>query len=216
LDPKASRAWQQLAISEYDAGSRDEAIRDFHRSADVDPSYTEALAFLGLGFMWARQYDSATFWVDSTISVNPSYLLGRTAEGYIAVEQGNYARAAAAFDATRRLSTGVEIPNALAGIALVAARAGRRQEAVRLLAQVESLMTNYTPVPPHNSLYTAEAYAALGNHTRALDWLEQFAPRAGLHFQLHLRCDPALDPLADDPRFRALLIKPRPTPPRGC
>ena len=77
-------------------------------------------------------------------------------------------------------------------------------------------MVKFTPVPSHNAVYTAEAYAALGDHERALKWLERFAPRAGLHFQLHVRCDPALDPLADDPRFRALLIKARPRPSRGC
>jgi tetratricopeptide (TPR) repeat protein len=215
-DPRSPRTWQQLGISLYDSGERDEAIRDWHQAVAIDPSYTEALSFLALGFMWARQYDSALYWADSTLAVDPNYLLGRQAHGYIEVERGNFQRAAADYEAARRLSTGVEVPNSLAGRALVAARAGRKREAAQLLAEVESLMAGYTPVPLHNAVYNAAAYAALGDAPHAVAWLERFSPREGLHFQLHIRCDPALDPIAGDSRFRALLITPRPGPSRGC
>ncbi len=215
-EPRSARFWHHLAATLYDSGERDEAMRSWHQAVAVDPLYTEGLAFLALGFIWARQFDSAAHWADSAIAVNPNYLLARQAHGQIGVERGHFDRAAGDFEAARRLSSGVEIPNALAGSALVAARAGRKVEATRLLAQVESLMVAYTPVPLHNAVYNAAAYAALGDAGRAVAWLEGFVPRAGLHFQLHIRCDPALDPLAADPRFRALLLSPRPDPSRGC
>jgi hypothetical protein len=47
-------------------------------------------------------------------------------------------------------------------------------------------------------------------------WLERFTPAADLHFQLHLRCDPSLDPIAADLRFRALLIAERAPAGLGC
>lgn len=208
--PRSPRYWHNLAMNLYDAGERHAAIEAWAEAVSLDPSYTEGLSFVALRLMWARQYDSAASWVDSAIAVNPNYLLARQVRGYIEVERGNVARAAGDFEAARRLTGGVEIPNALAGSALVAARAGRRVEAARLLVQVESLMVPYTPVPLHNAVYNAAAYAALGNGKRAIAWLERYSPRANLHFQLHLRCDPALDPVASDPRFRALLILPRP------
>jgi tetratricopeptide (TPR) repeat protein len=216
LDPQSAHVWLRLAVTLYDVGERDEAIRAWHRAIAIDPSHTEALAFLALGFMWARQYDSAAYWADSAVAVNPNYLLARQAEGNIEVERGNLQRAAGAFAAARRLSSGVELPNALAGSALVAARAGERVEAARLLAQVESLMTHYSPVPSHNAVYNAAAYAALHDTAHALAWLERYSPRQDQHFQLHIRCDPALDPIADHPRFRALLVTPRPGPGAGC
>lgn len=215
-EPRSARYWQSLAGNLNDAGEHDEARRAWHRAVALDASSAEGLAFLALSFMWARQYDSAASWADSAIAVSPRFLLARTAGGYIDVERGRFQRAAADFEAARRLSTGVEVPNALAGIAFVEARAGNKGEAARLLAKVESLMVAYTPVPHHNAVYNAAAYTALGNHERAIEWLEQVSPRANLHFQMHVRCDPALDPLAGDPRFRAVLITPRRGPARGC
>jgi hypothetical protein len=39
---------------------------------------------------------------------------------------------------------------------------------------------------------------------------------ADTHFQLHMRCDPPFDAIANDSRFRSLLIIPKPAPPHGC
>ncbi len=215
LDPRSSPIWLRLGVTLFDLGRRDEALRAWHRAIAIDPTHPEAIAFLALGFMWARQYDSAAFWSDSAIVVNPNYLLARSTEGFVQVERGNIQRAAAAFQAVRRLSAGVEEPNALAGAALVAARAGRPEEAARLMARVESLMASYVPVPAHNAVYNAEAYAALGDTARAVAWLARYAPREDQHFQVHLRCDPSLDPIAGAASFQALLMTPRPGP-RGC
>jgi len=60
----------------------------------------------------------------------------------------------------------------------------------------------------------AHAYAALGEKAKALAWLRRYDVRRDQHFQMHLRCDPPFDPLADDPAFRALLTLPRPLPVR--
>jgi tetratricopeptide (TPR) repeat protein len=150
------------------------------------------------------------------VAVNPKYLNGRHTAGMIAIEQSKLDRAAAAFDAALRLATDVEVPNALAGSAITAARAGRRAEAKQYLARAESLNAPYVPTPPHNAVYMSQAYAALGDRDRAIAWLKRYTPIADMHFQFHLRCDPPFDPLETDPRFRALLLKPRPDSPAGC
>jgi Tfp pilus assembly protein PilF len=215
IDPQSARVWLRLGVTLFDLGERDEAIRAWHRAVALDPSFTEALAFLGVGFMWARQYDSAAYWSDSAVAVDPNYLLARTTEGQIQVERGDFRRADGAFQAARRLSSGVEYPNALALGALAAARGGRKAEAAQLLAEGEALMSAFTPVPSHNAVYIGAAHAALGDPVQAVAWLERYSPRGDQHFQLHLRCDPAFDPIAGAPRFRALLVTPRPGP-LGC
>ena len=216
LDSTKAHAWHVLAISLAETGPFETATAAWRRCVRVGPSFTQGLAFLGLAHYWHRQYDSAAGWADSAIAVDPNYLLGRTTAGYVAVERGDYERAVSAFDAARRLSTEVEVVNALAGSALAKARAGRRAEARAILHSADSLAASYLPAPLHTAVYLAQAHSALGEIEKAIQWLTRYEPRRDLHFQLHLRCDPPFDPLQSDPRFRSLLVQPAPPPGQGC
>jgi serine/threonine-protein kinase len=116
------------------------------------------------------------------------------------------ARADAAFEVARRLSSDVEAVNALAGEALSLARSGRTREARDVLGRAETLATPYDPIPLHTAVYFAQVHVAIGERAMAVRLLGTFPqPRNG-HFQLHLRCDPPFMPLARDPGFRALVV----------
>jgi tetratricopeptide (TPR) repeat protein len=216
LDSTLGRAWNLLGIGLAETGEFDQAMESWRRAVRSDPEYQEGLAFNGLGHYWRRQYDSAIHWADSSVAIDPGFLLGRSTAGDIAVEQGNFLRANAAFDAAARLSTEVEYVNSLAGKALAAARAGRPAEARGILASIDSLAATYARTSSHTAVYVARAWAALGDRDSSVAWLTRYSPPADLHFQLHLRCDPPFDPVAADPRFRALLVHPRPDPPAAC
>ena len=212
LDSSSAPAWHTLAMSQLNLGALDSAIANWHQCSARNPAFTQCLAFLALGFYWRRQYDSAAFWVDSSLAVDPNYLLGRGSAGYIAIERGEFPKAVASFEAARRLTSDVEMVNALAGRALAEARAGATGQARTTLRQVDSLAAGYVPLQAHLAVYVAQAHAALGERDRAETWLERYAPKEDLHFQMHLRCDPPFDPLRHDRRFRALLIT---EPPAG-
>jgi tetratricopeptide (TPR) repeat protein len=216
MDSTLAQAWQRLGGTMMDMGRSDDALAAFRKSVAVDPSYTEGLSFMALAHYWRRQYDSAAHWADSAVKVDESYLLARQAQGYIAVERGDFARAAAAFTAAERTTTDVEFANAIAEQALVAARAGRRSEARRLLMRAESLTAKFSPTVAHTAIYMAHPYAALGDRDSAIAWLRRYTPAADAHFQMHMRCDPPFDAIANDPRFRSLLSIPKPPPPHGC
>ena len=214
LDSTNAPAWHFLAISYAESGDMDQALSAWRRAVAATPSYTQGLAFLALGHYWRRQYDSAAHWVDSAMAVDPNYMLGRYTQGQIAVELGQVVRGRGAFDAARRLSTDVEVPNALAGGAQVEARGGTARDARRILQRAESLAATYRPAPLHTAVYLAQAYASLGDGEHAVAWLRRYTPREDLHFQLHLRCDPAFDRVARDPSFQRLLLAKR--SPAGC
>jgi tetratricopeptide (TPR) repeat protein len=216
LDSTNAEAWHFLAMSLAESRDMDGAIQAWRRSVAADPSYAQGLAFLAVGHYLRHQYDSAARWADSAIAVEPSYLLGRTAAGYIAIERGDFARGRAAFEAAARLSTDVELLNALAGSALAEARASSSGEARGMLRRAESLAAGYSPAPLHTAVYLAEAYANVGDASHAIEWLRRYLPLNDLHFQLHLRCDPPFAPIEKDPRFRALLVTPRPSGSQGC
>jgi tetratricopeptide (TPR) repeat protein len=215
LDSTSAPAWHVLGVALAEGGDP-EAHEAWRRSVVADPTYTQGLAFYAMSHYWQGRFDSAAVWADSAIAVDPNYMLGRSTAGYVAIELGRYRRAEAAFEAARRLSTDVEVVNALAGNALAKARDGRAAEARATLAQAESLAAAYEPPQHHTVAYFAQAWAALGERERAFAWLLRFAPKEHLHFQQHLRCDPPFAPIAADPRFRALLIPSMPEPGRHC
>jgi Tfp pilus assembly protein PilF len=204
IDPRSPAAWHILALSQMETGETDSAMASWRRSVDVDPSYTQGLAFVGIGLYLQRRYDSAAVWADSAVALEPTYLLARTVVGDIALAQGNLVKARAAVDATRRLSSEVELVNALARSALVEFSSGATTEARALLHRADSLAAGYTPVPLHTAVYLAAAHAAAGDRGAGVEWLRRFDSARNLHFQLHLRCDPVLDVLAGDAGFRAL------------
>jgi len=216
LDSGNAEAWHQLANSRLQLGEADQALATWRESVRRKPTYTEGLAFMALAHYWHRQFDSASHWADSAVTVDDSYLLGRTTAGYIAVERGEYAKATAELDAALRVVSDVEVANVLAARALVEARQGARVRAKATLHQADSIGLHYTPANAHTAVYLAQGYAAAAQPDSAIRWLERYSPVEDLHFQTHLRCDPPFDPIRRDRRFQALLRRPPRLQGTGC
>ncbi len=216
LDSTQPDSWHYLGLYLTETGDPSGGIAAWHRCLDLSPTNTQCLAFLGIAFYWRRQYDSAAVYGDSAVRVDPGYYLGRTSIAQTELSRGNIGKAVAAFDAAVRLSSGVEVVNAMAGSALPVDRAGQAAKARELLARADSLSKSYQPLKIHTVTYLAESYLGLGDTRKALRLLTDYQPRADLHFQLHLRCDPLLDPVAKNPAFQSLLLKAMPRPAHGC
>jgi len=206
LDSLDAPSWHILAVSLAESGNMSAALDAWRQCVRRGPTYTQGLAFMALGLAWHKQFDSAKVWADSAIAVDPSYLFGRTTLGETLSNLGEQPRAIAAFEAARRLSNGIETTNSLAGRAMAEARAGRSADARATLHQVDSLASRYVPMPLHTAVYVSQAYAQLGDVDRAVSWLGRYPTHEDLHYQLHVRCDAALAPLANDARYRALLL----------
>ena len=216
IDSSSAEAWHFVALGLAEQGDHEGAMTAWRRAVKVNPRYKQGVAFMSIAHYWHRSYDSAAAWADSALALDANDYMARSVAAYAATERGDTVRSTAEFAAARRLSSEVELSNALAGSAQSEARAGRRTEARATLREADSIGTAYTPVPLHTAVYVAQAYAELGEADKALTWLTRYQPRRDLHFQLHLRCDPPFDLIAGDPRFQALLIVPDPAPRRAC
>ncbi len=215
-DSTDAAAWHQLALTQAEDGDFVAALESGRRSLALDPVSAQGLDFLALGHYWQRQYDSARVWADSALAVDPAYLPARRTVGFIAIERGERTRSVAAFEAGRRLSSDVEMLDFRAGVLLAEARSGRAGDARAGLRAADSMAKTYTPTPLHTAVYLAQVHVALGDPDKALAWLARFRPVGSRHFQIHLRCDPPLDPIRRDSRFQALLILPAPPSGLGC
>ena len=207
LDSVNAEAWDQLAMALEEAGSRDGAGAAWHRAVALDPGYVRARAFLAIHYWWWRVYDSAAVWADSAVTTDPLYGLGRVVAGQVALSRGRRDEAESQLAAARRLPTGPG-SNGLSGFVSLAVAAGDTVAARRLLVDAEARTDPAAP-DNHSAVNIAAGYAVLGEVARALTWLERYRPARDLHFQLHLRLDPPLDPLRREPRFQALLLKGR-------
>src|SRR3989454_444978 len=207
LDSVNAEAWDQLAMALEEAGSRDGAGAAWHPAVALDPGYVRARAFLAIHYWWWRVYDSAAVWADSAVTTDPLYGLGRVVAGQVALSRGRRDEAESQLAAARRLPTGPG-SNGLSGFVSLAVAAGDTVAARRLLVDAEARTDPAAP-DNHSAVNIAAGYAVLGEVARALTWLERYRPARDLHFQLHLRLDPPLDPLRREPRFQALLLKGR-------
>ena len=86
------------------------------------------------------------------------------------------------------------------GLAEVYARAGRSDEARRLLREFKALTKDRFVSP----LAVASVHVELGEKDQAIDYLEE-AYRARRTALSHLKSDPGLQSLQSDPRFEDLI-----------
>lgn len=203
LDSSNAQAWQQLGLALEELGDREGALGAYRRSAELPGADIENINFLALHYYWWRQYDSAQAASDSALVADPAHVLSREVAGDVALARGRVADAEAHFDAAFRLATAPDI-RGFAGLARVAVMRGDTARARALAARAESLTDSLAPAV-HAAVQLGGVYGALGDLDRALLWLERFTPRRDLHFRLHLRFEPYLDPLRSLPRFQALL-----------
>jgi tRNA A-37 threonylcarbamoyl transferase component Bud32/tetratricopeptide (TPR) repeat protein len=216
LDSLQPVAWHVFARMMADSGDLTTALAAWRNSVRIAPKYTQALAFLGLGHYWRGQYDLAAFWADSAVRVDPLYLLGRQVMTVVEIERGRFAAAEDQARAALRLAEDVEAVNSQANLALVKARAGKLNLARADLLVAEVAAGGFLPTPAHTALYLAEVHAAVGDVDGAFKAVGTYGTQRDAHFQFHLRCSPTFAPLENEPRFRALLVIPRPPPGAHC
>jgi tetratricopeptide (TPR) repeat protein len=127
-------------------------------------------------------------------SLQPHFVLG-----WATWRQGRAEEAIAAFEKALSLSREAL---SLSFLGHVYARLGRRDEAMRLLRELELLFAKGRASP----IAFVVIYAGLGDTDAALEWLETAC---------RLRCDiqyltagfPGIDPLRSDPRFAGLICR---------
>ena len=139
LDSLDGPAWHFLALSLAESGKMPAALDAWRQCVRRAPTYTQGLTFLALGLAWHKQFDSARVWADSALAVDPAYFFGRATAGEVLGNLGEQQRAIASFEAARRLGSGIEIPNTLAGRAMAEARSGRSADARATMQQADSL-----------------------------------------------------------------------------
>jgi len=206
LDSNNADAWHYLAVAWEDSLMPDRARQAWRQALRIDPTNRQALGFMALHFMWARQWDSSLWWGNEGKRIDPAHILIRQGIAQTELIVNDTARAADDFRAEIRVSQGPDEGFGWAGLADIAARQGNRAAADTLLRKAIGIVDTLNPTL-HQAAYLAWGYTALGDKNRAIRLLQRYEPRADVHFQLHLLKDPLLDSLRSVPAFKALVVR---------
>lgn len=198
LNPGYPRAhhWYALFLS-YTA-RHDEAVAEIQRARELDPLSTIIRTIEAVCYCQGGRYEEALEAASKALEMTPDFplALGMSTCGYVGLGKHEQAFAVArqAFETTGGAGE-------LADLIEVCYVAGRENEALELLAELESRLER-----EHVSATTiAGTYLVLGRNEQAMDWLER-AYEEHAWSLIFLR-DRLYDPLRSDPRFRDLYRK---------
>ncbi len=158
----------------------------------MDPLMPLHTAWLGDIYRMAGRYEAAIAEAEKSIDMAPGYPIGHLVLGAVYEDLGRYEEA---FENYERLAE--MAPPWKWALGSAYARAGRTEEARRLLAELEA-----QEVTPWNAFWLATMHTALGNRDEAFRWLNYDRPHAWIPW---VRVLTWFEPLRDDPRFDDLL-----------
>ncbi len=197
LDPVFADGSRVYANYLRDMGRMDEAIVEIRRAQALDPhSLPIGTAVAGI-YYYARRYDEAIEECRRLLKEAPFLFQAFFYLGVAHERKGEYAEAEEALEKLARLSG---IPGAIAALGLLYAVAGRRDEAIVILEELEKRSrTEYV-----TAYSFARLYAALGDLDNAFKSFEGACAERS-NWLTSLKVEPGLDSLRSDPRFVALL-----------
>ncbi|TPW14385.1 MAG: hypothetical protein FD129_1093, partial [bacterium] len=178
----------------------DEAETEAQLAWTLDPLSNVAIAFAGWFPYWRGRFEEAVRRFEAVVDMIPGF-------GQLYYWMGlSLARVGRDADAVSALMRGIELlgrtPQIVAALAIAHSLAGRRAEAMELMAEMESQSAHRYS----SAYYRAQVYAAMDEPDAAFRELETaFEERS--HWLAAIRIDPSLAALRFDPRFESLVAR---------
>jgi TolB-like protein/Flp pilus assembly protein TadD len=178
-------------------GRTDEAVFRIQRARALDPIGISGDSVSRILFQ-ARRYDDAIRESRSALALQPDSAFNLMDLGFALIANNRPTDAIAALEKSVSLSS--DSPAAIGVLIRAYAHAGRRSDALRLLAELKRRKkAGYIPAGAF-----VNAYLGLGDNEQAFYWLEQ-AYREQSNILLFLKTHPYFDPMRGDPRFTDLV-----------
>jgi TolB-like protein/Tfp pilus assembly protein PilF len=178
-------------------GRTDEAVAWARRGREIDP-----LAVSGSNIGWilfqSHRYNESIQELRSSLAVRPDIASALLYLGFALIANNQPADAVPVLEKALSVSNGS--PAATGVLIRAYSHAGRRTDALRLLAELQKRRkAGYVPAGAF-----VNAYLGLGDNEQAFVWLEQAFKEQSNILQF-LKVHPFLDPLRADPRFADLV-----------
>jgi TolB-like protein/DNA-binding winged helix-turn-helix (wHTH) protein/Tfp pilus assembly protein PilF len=198
LDPRYANAHHWYGDNLSVMGRHDEALLEAKQALALDPLNLMINTWVGLRYYLARKYDLAIEQARNTVELDPNFPAAHLLLGEASVQIGLHEKGLAELQSAAVLSG--NSPLYLAQVAVAHASAGRTTEALRIVAQLQTI-SGQRYVSPYG---LAQIYAALKDKEQTFTWL-QFAYDDRAVWMSYLAVDPVFDGFRSDQRFQDLL-----------
>ena len=199
LNPNYATAHHQFGnMNLAMVGEFDRAIAEGMRAVELDPLSLIINADLGQNFLLARRYDEAIDQLRKTLAMDPRFYYARWSLGEALQLSGQLREAMAEYEKAAEIT---DDPMVTALLAQGYAKTGQRDNALRLLSQLEQLAAQRYVGP----FTFALVHLALGENEKAIDDLERAYRERGDPAIVGIKVEPLLDRLRGHPRFERLL-----------
>jgi tetratricopeptide (TPR) repeat protein len=200
LNPNHGTSYLWYARLLRDQGRLDEDLTQIRKARAVDPLSAIIQVNIGWHFYSAARYDQALVEFDKALELTPDFLPTYNWRGRLFLAKNNIPEAIAEFEKAWA-KTG-DTPFALGNLGYAYARAGRTNEAWRILEKLKSISAS----GGNASFEMALVNFGLGEMDQAFVWFERSVesrdqdPRSW-------KIEPLLGDVVKDPRYAALLEK---------
>jgi tetratricopeptide (TPR) repeat protein len=179
-----------------------EADAEKRRSLELEPLSLAINFEVGLAFYFSRNYDQAIDQFQKTMELDANFPPPHALLGSAYEQKGMFEEAIAAFQRAITVTPqrGIARAQAIAGLAHTYATSGRKTEARKILAELQTL-SEHSYVPATDM---ALVYAGLGDKDKAFAWLDKAYAEHSFALS-NLKVEPRFDLLRSDPRFADLL-----------
>ena len=197
LNPRYVRAHHWYALFLAAMGRHHKAIEEIRKAQKLDPLALIVNVAEGRILHFARRFDEAIGQFQKTLELDPNFIPAHCDLGASMEEKGMLLQALAEFETCVRLSQGG--PLYLASVAEAHARLGNRDEALKILSELQSSGEKY--VSPSSIGFI---YASLGDIDESFSWNERAFQERDASL-VWLRVAPESDSVRSDARFANLL-----------
>jgi serine/threonine protein kinase/tetratricopeptide (TPR) repeat protein len=201
LNPNLATAHQEYGDGLAMTGRLEEAIAEETRAQQLDPYSVFINAMRGGMLVFAGRNDEAIQQGRKMLDLDAGFAHAVLGSAY--EQKGNSEQAISEFQQAVKLQKDHPLlPETMANLAHAYAVFGKKQEALRLLAELKE-MSKRRFVP---AWAFAIVYAVLGDKDKAFGWLDKAYDERPSDV-MNIKVDPRMEPLRSDPRYQDLLLR---------
>jgi serine/threonine-protein kinase len=179
-------------------GRLDEGIVMAKRGLEADPLSVPRSDDTGQAYYLAGRYDEAINQYQKSLEMDPNNVAANMAVAIVHVQKGDYDKGIAGYQ--KAINASEPTPQVLALLGHAYALSGRREEALKILSELNE-KRKHKYVSPYDM---ATLHTGLGDKHQAIAELNKaYQERAG--WIIFLKVEPVFQPLRSDPRFVDLL-----------